>query len=532
VNARVLDAAAAPAARRRRLLPRLFLLAGVLAAMVCLAEVAIRRVDGYRLGSLSLQHELNAVPPETWIAHHRDLIDAFAERELAGRPDLDPAWLFEAPPPVPRQPLSPALASRFARCPEKTFLYHVNEVLLRTGWVKGKGFGPLLGMEQPDSFFVFAPVDGLPSPIYRYPPRTTLPTGLTTNAFGFRGRELSLDKPAGVVRIACVGASTTVDDHNLPHSYPEVLEFLLNRWAARRGTAVRFEVLNAAREAIRSPDIRAIVRHEVLPLAVDYVVYYEGANQFQPQDLLPFVRVAGAHELARPPDGTVPWYEAVNPDGPSLLDRCCEWSALARRWRSLSDRAGDEPPKPPQEVVLPPGFDELAPDAARVPEVLALRQITTDLAAMQADLVGAGAQLLVCSFRWFVRPGLRLDPVYGRNAFVHLNRSYWPFSYATMRRLADLQNRSLASWAKQNGVPFLDVAAHVPEDIRLYTDAIHNSLLGVRVHAMALCAQLVPLLERDLAAQRVPVADTKQDDVHPGLGPVRELTRAELDAGR
>jgi hypothetical protein len=151
---------------------------------------------------------------------------------------------------------------------------------------------------------------------------------------------------------------------------------------------------------------------------------------------------------------------------------------------------------------------------------------------MRTDLAAAGAQLLVCSFRWFVRPGLRLDPVFGRNVFVHLNRSYWPFSYATLRRLADLQNRSLASWARQQRVPFLDVAAHVPEDVRLYTDAIHNSLVGVRVHAMALCTQLVPLLERDLAAGRVPTADTVEDEVHPGIGPVRELTRADLDAGR
>ena len=69
--------------------------------------------------------------------------------------------------------------------------------------------------------FVFEPADRMPYPTYRYLRNTHYPSGLVTNSFGWRGPEVPLNKPAGRIRIAFVGASTTVDAHRDPFSYPE-----------------------------------------------------------------------------------------------------------------------------------------------------------------------------------------------------------------------------------------------------------------------------------------------------------------------
>lgn len=508
------------------------LLLGASAAVGLLAlELVMRAVGGYRLWTPGLRHVLQDASDDTLLAFHRDLVDRFLASAGAQGPGIDPAWLATTPPPVPRLPVPPELEQRFLQYSQWLFLYQINEVLLRRYWVKGQGVPLFQDIVQPDSYWVFQPPGGRAEPRYRYPPGITLPTGMTTNAFGFRGRQVALNKPDGVVRIACVGASTTVEMPNLPHAGPDFLEHWLNLWAERRGLPQRFEVLNAGREAIVSGDIRAIVEDEVLPLAVDYVVYYEGANQFQPATLLRHVTVQGEYQVAVPPPGVVPDFEGQGGADLSLLDRLCGWSAAARRLRSVLQRGERlaEPDKPAQQVTLPPGLDERDPDPARAGEVLAMGTVLPDLAGIDAALRANRARLVLTSFCWLVNEGLELDAVQSRYTYLHLNRSYWPLRYAAIRRLADLQNRCYQAWARQRGVDFVDVAAAMPMDERLFFDAIHNTALGVRLRAWTLFAGLLPLLERDLAAGRVPVPDREIQAAHPNLGPARLLTARELD---
>ena len=107
---------------------------------------------------------------------------------------------------------------------------------------------------------------GRPHPPYRFLPNATTPIGLVTNAYGFRGPPVPFVRTPKTIRIAFVGASTTVDDHHLAYSYPEFVGHWLNLWAASKRLDIRFEVLNAGRESIGSPDIEAIVREEVAPM--------------------------------------------------------------------------------------------------------------------------------------------------------------------------------------------------------------------------------------------------------------------------
>jgi hypothetical protein len=514
------------ARRRRRRWPRLLLCAGTTLLLLAAAELAMRAVDGYLLFATPLRLDARSGVPGAELAHDRAFQGDFLRRQAAARPDLDPRWFLVSPPPVPRHAVRPELEQRFASF-DKVFLYELDEPLLRAAWVRGKGLAFLPGLAHPDSFFVFTPPDGGIAPGYRYPASTTLPTGLTTNAFGFRGRELAVDKPPGVVRIACVGASTTIGGHDISHSWPELLEGFLGEWARRERLPVGFEVLNAGCEGYVSADIRATVRHYVLPLAVDYVVYYEGANQFHAADLLRHVRVHG--DATRPMD-LLPL--VADATAPSWFARLADRSALARRLRSLLRARGPlrEPEKPAQEIALPQGLDANAVDLARAGEVLALQAICSDLAAIRADVGAAGGRLVVCSFRWLVHDGLVLDGPYGELVWRHLNADLWPCTYATVRALVDLQNRWFEVWAAANDADFLDVAAAVPQDERLHTDAIHSTPLGSRCQAWVTFAGLTRLVARDLAAGRIPVPDRHPDAVHPSIGPVRVVTRAELDA--
>jgi hypothetical protein len=341
-------------------------------------------------------------------------------------------------------------------------------------------------------------------PRYRYPPSVTLPTGLTTNQFGWRGQELSLKKPARTIRIACVGASTTVDGHSLRYSYPELLQYWLNLWAKENNYKVRFEVINAGREGIGSRDIAAIVHYEIIPMNVDYVIYYEGSNQFDPHSMVSF---APEITLGQPPPDLVPNFANVESSDKSWLDQLSEYSALAARLRSLVEQAtlsGTEPPKPEQTFFLPDGADEFKPNRAQLAGALSLRHILLDLDKIKKDLDSKDIKFLLATFDWFAYDGLVLDPARHRVLYGYLNRVYWPISYANMRRMADFQNRVFQMWAAENNVPIIDVAGQMPKHPDLYDDAIHNTQMGIRVRAWINFQTLVSLLKKDIETRRLP----------------------------
>jgi hypothetical protein len=502
--------------------------ASVFVAMLLAGELLVRAIDGYRLFSPRLQ-PVSGRDAAAGVASE-DLVVAFLAQPALASADLDAAWFRSSPPPVPPQGLSASLAAAFAAGVHPIFLLQWNEVLVRAAWSDGLVASLMPGVQRPDTYFLFTPPDGQPSPRYRYPLATTLPSSITTNAFGFRGRQLTCDKPPRTVRIACVGASTTVDDHALPFSYPEFLEHFLVQWAARHRPDLRFEVINAGCDGYRSDEIAATVRHYVLPLEVDYVVYYEGANQMQLAQVERHVRRDGP----KPPLPMLPGL--FDPTAAAQGDNrwLYEHSAGMRRLHTVL--AGKtllaEPPKPAQSLVLPQGLDEQSIDLSRAGEVLDLGPVLADLATIRADVVAAGGRLVLCSYRWFVHDSLLLDPVLGEHVYRYLNRQYWPVSYAILRRLADLQNRWYAEWARANDVAFLDIAAALPQDGRLYTDAVHKTGLGSRCHGWAAFALLLPLIERDLADGRIPTPDRRADAEHPNVHPMRSFTTAELDAGR
>ena len=520
-----------PARPRKRRLARIALAAASLAFAGLVCEAVLRVTGGYRLLSPRLDRSARVDgDPAAVLDRVPDLVQPFVERWREQCPGVDPAWLRVSPPPLP---VPPALGKPLL--PQVDWFAHyyvLNSVLLRSLWVKGIGLGGG-APGAPETFTVFDPPRGEAWPTYRYPPSCLLPTGLVTNAFGFRGGEVTVDKPRRTVRIGFVGASTTVEAHGygLRHSAPELVGHWLSLWAAQRKLDVRFETLNAAREGIQSRDIRAIVADELMPLEIDYLVYYEGANQLGPATMLKHVRVEGEHQVGQPPKGRVEAYDETQNADTTLLDRLSSWSATARYLRSAlrRDKRLAEAQKPKQEVTLPREFLEGGFPLERAAEVLELGAIGRDLDAILETLRGNDARMVIATFWLLAQDGMTFDAVWSNNTHVYLNRAYWPLSYAAIRTMNDVQNRFFAAWAKAHGVEVLDIATALPQDERLSIDAIHHNELGVRLKAWLVFVQLVPLLERDLAAGRLPIADRHADAVHPNIRPPLELTRADLD---
>ena len=479
------------------------------------AEYATRAIDGYRFTSLRL------AASEPWA--NRDRAGRFESRkwrlaedawpyvqQLPTATGVEREW-FLAPvparPPVRPEPDLQRRADRY-RPADLPANYEWNRRFVdTTACLKEHDDGGEI-FDNFDDVFVFDPIDGTPFPRFRFLRGVTYPTALRTNAFGWRGPDITLNKQPGSIRIVFVGASTTVGYHGEPYSYPELIQFFLNRWAQAHHPEITFEAINAGREGVNSHSIQAIVRQEVLPIDPDLVVYYEGSNQYWPADF-----------IAK----TLPPRNAMSAPAPSVLG---QYSAIARRVDSVVRRAiapGIEPAKPAISVAWPTDLDEHDPNLAHPQLPINLPTILTDLEIIRRALDDEGAQLALASFVWLVHPGLRLDPT--RDAFLYdyLNIKYWPFTYAHMRRYLDFQNQVFRKYAAAHGLDFMDVAAIYPRDPRLFDDGVHMTAAGVHLQAWIEFNEIVSIIERKLASHEWPRPGRHHLLQHPAFTGGRRL---------
>lgn len=484
----------------RRLVLGVAVAAVVVTAGLAASEGAIRSIDGYTLATVRL------VRPAPRGGAVDDLVASYVGR-IPTAPDVDRRWFALDPTPVTR-PADEKLEKRFWSHPgrELASVYDWNREFVRSSVCEY----PLLyeAMIKPlDDVYTYTPHDGGRWPPFRFPQGTRLPTGLVTNAFGWRGPDVPLSKPHGAVRIAFVGASTTVGPHGDPFSYPDYIRHWLAVWGEQRHPGVRFEVVNAGREGVNSTIIGAIVREEVVPIDPDLVVYYEGSNQFWPADFIDW------------PGGAPPKRETAVP--PALQPWAIErYSALAVRLHGLRDRLSSrwrEPVKPPLTVKWPVSLDEADPqlDAPQLP--VNLSTILSDLDGIRSALRPTGARFALSSFVWCVFDGMRFDPGAKPGLYGYLNTTFWPFSYGHMRRLADFQNHVFAKYAAAHDAAFLDVARDYPLDPQLFGDAIHMGPAGVKLMAWVSFQQLLPYVAGRIAAGEWPRPASLHLAAHPGF---------------
>jgi GDSL-like lipase/acylhydrolase family protein len=492
-------------------------LAAALASCMA-AEGTARVLDGYALVSLGLTSvrpsaRAPARDTDKWIDPNR-AASYVATLPVAAGVERD--WFAISPDERPAEPVDPELDLRYRKSPgfKLPSVYEWNLRFARDVVCQGdRSTHPYLAaqLQRVTDLFVFESRTSSPYPTYRYLRNAHYPSGLVTNAFGWRGPDIPLDKPPGRVRIAFVGASTTAGAHADRFSYPEYIGPWLRRWAERRGLPATFDVVNAGREGILSTSIAAVVREELAPVKPDLVVYYEGTNQFWPNQF-----------TVRP---LVPILRWIDPA--SLVEH---YSAIGVRLRSVIDKhgSGREPYKPPVPVAWPSDLSESDPalDDPRLPVQLPV--ILKDFDDMSATLRGSGGALVLSSFVWLVDPGLVLDSQRDAVIFHELNQRYWPFSYAHLRRFIDFENRAYRKYARQHGLDFSDAAGVYPHDPRLFVDSVHMTPAGAKLQAWIVFQNLVPVLERGFAEKRLPAADPGGRTVHPAFsGPPRRLMRLD-----
>ena len=364
----------------------------------------------------------------------------------------DPHWFAEAPPPLPnRTSPSPAVTARYLDFERRGLHAFQSEYVWNSYLVKRDRCNSAGRFQNfPDTLQAFTPESVTVHPGYRFPANQTLQSGLVTNQFGLRGHPLSLVKPAKTIRIAFLGASTTIGFHPFAFSYPEYVEHWLNRFAEAKRYDVRFEALNGGREGVNSSDIAAILREELLALDPDLAVYYEGANQFTSASL-----------LVRP---AIPPRTAVDPQDPVVQHKLPEFLRAHFAIGDLVDRALNgfrtvgEPRKPSYALQWPDEVDRdnPNPDSPNLP--LQLPVIVKDLDAIRAGMDSIGGRLVVCSFTWLTPTAAPLSSTRHKLIYEQLNTALWPLRYADIRRLSDFQNRVFRNYAASRKIPFLDVA--------------------------------------------------------------------------
>ena len=103
------------------------------------------------------------------------------------------------------------------------------------------------------------------------------------NALGYRGDEITLPKPLGEFRIACMGGSTTYDDNIEDYrlAYPAVLE----RELRARGYPVT--VVNAGVPVWTSRDTLASFCTRILDIGADMIIVYDAINDLAARTIWP-----------------------------------------------------------------------------------------------------------------------------------------------------------------------------------------------------------------------------------------------------
>jgi hypothetical protein len=501
----------------------------VVAACTCIAlgaaELAARIVDGYRLTSMSLEASRDRQPriapksdagAQKWDGDY----DALPYAEKSPVADgVDLGWFSELLPAYDDLQPDAELVARTARYKagndeRLNYEWNLKEVSGVVCRGEHPGFAELF--KQLDDAFVFDPAEESAEPPYRFLQHAKYSIHRQTNNFGWRGPDIALTKPAGTIRIAFVGASTTIGNHGFPYSFPEQVGLWLRRWAAARHPGVAIEVINAGREGINSRSLPAIVRQEVLPVEPDLLYYdYDGANQFWPGDFV-MTPVANLHPSTEPRPGWLATHSAVGARVGSVLRR-----TIAR---------GAEPPKPHLDLAWPADLDERDPSLSHPRLPVQLPQLLSDLEATRQELGPSGSDLVVTSIGWLVYPGMVLDPDRDAPILTMINTAYWPFSYAHIRRYLDFKTRTLRKYAAAHQLHFVDVAGSFPRDPRLFYDAIHTTRAGTRLQAWLVFNSLVPIIERHLTAHEWPRPATLHLASHPAFNGRRLVPMAQLRA--
>jgi len=488
-----------------------------------LGESVRRLLDGYAFDSLALGQRSQAQPARRNVSNEE--VKALAKAMIiADGPGLP---LFEhSPTPPTKGPVNSTLSARAIAA--KQSRYHVNFVFNET-FIRSDDGLSYLQDDYPEDIFVFTSPNGTRHPRYRHYPASHLSIGYKTNSQGWRGLELSLNKPKNTIRLVGLGDSTTLHQGGIGITYLDYVQHWLQSWVDTNGFDIRIETLNTGREAISSEDVKSIFIHEAQPFEPDYVLFYGLGNQWDIHRLVNF-----SEDVDRSWDGATSYYQQsfVDRFAQQILQPLTPYSASAKwlldRFQANITEAGREPRKPKQTWSFPVGISESNPTIETLITHSPNARVVSDLSELRQLTDESDARLFVQTFKYFVYDGMELPLPKASGIFNYLNYGYFPYSYKNLRRAIDYLNRIYAAWAAQNDVTLIDVARQIPYDHRFFLDAMHNTQLGVKLRAWAVFQGIFPQFKTDLENGRLPRADQQQLSEHPFPLVVRTIKKSDL----
>ncbi|MBI4229826.1 MAG: SGNH/GDSL hydrolase family protein [Planctomycetes bacterium] len=276
---------------------------------------------------------------------------------------------------------------------------------------------------------------------------------ISVNSLGFRGPEVTVEKPAGTVRIVCLGGSSTFCDgvSDDAATWPARLQEVL------RGAGLpRIEVINAGCSGYTSSQSLGQFLGRCAPLSPDWVVFYEGWNDVKWWPTLKSERDWSRHQGVY---GTPPWY-----------DRLLSWSALwgAIRMRVLASQT--------REVRTGITSGEVGPAGPAIWE--------RNLRVLATEARVSGARLVLCT-------EARRFPDPGGDGYAFP----WPgVDPGTLRACVERLDAVTRRVAGEEGALFVDVDGAVSDDAEHLYDHIHLTDRGARAVAEAVAAVLGPAI--------------------------------------
>lgn len=279
----------------------------------------------------------------------------------------------------------------------------------------------------------------------------------TTNSLGFSNgingdRDIAIPKPDGLLRINCIGASTTgnyIEFNGQAFSYPMELEDIL-----KSTMTVPVEVNNCGQGGYNSADIMVRFALQVIDTQPDTVVIYHAYNDIRAY-LTPGFESDYSH--ARRNLGENYWKFALAAKVPCIPVKFLNF--LVNQWlpgnirNSLLDQV--------TKGCFDPGLDP----------AVGLATYQRNLQHIIDLCRSNGIQVILSTYCHFLHDAIKNDP-------LHL----------LYGRIVKEENEVVRHLADKNELKLVDNAVMVPQDERYFVDSVHFTPEGMRLIASNIAA--------------------------------------------
>lgn len=298
---------------------------------------------------------------------------------------------------------------------------------------------------------------------------------ININSFGYRGPDFTMAKPSGVIRIACLGGSTTFDVKVTDDEHA---------WPAKMGTFLRAqlgvppaEVINAGTNGYAMPQTIIDLSLRTLDVQPDWVICFPGVN-----DLAYSNRVQNqyghSHEaIAWPAD--VPLWKRVLPYS-ELYNEIDGRIRYARQ-----KRYGNWEGRPVQR------HDDIEPAALQA----FARNLTTLAGICQAHRISLALVTVRTAYSREQPMELQLELAESDlRDHAHLSLAGHYAGYEAINRL-------IREAAARHDLLLIDQAAELPAGQEYFADSVHFSDRGAEQFAEFAAARLGPALTTRVTAE-------------------------------